>query len=342
VADVEVVAPAALLLTRDLAPTDKLVWLLLSLEARQSAAQLAGQSGLTRRTVRKCIAHLEQAGWAETPAPDQYTALRPGSTRVAKFAPAEALPPRIPCSLLRDQRTSVFARLLYGVLQLTPGFRYPSGRFTYASVSVLTGICAKTIKLTTGGLVRNGWLQATQEHQLAPLAFMLRNPVAERAQAERDEAKERLIGARYRGEAIMREFLSILVDSEEYVDDADPGFLVNPETLGKLQLDRYYAQGVGFEFQGPQHDHPTESFSEEDVARQKARDFIKLGMCVKLGIALVEVRPEELSLKTMQQKIGKLLPLRDLTGHEQLVGFLERVARGYRPKSARWVALRKG
>jgi hypothetical protein len=334
----EVVAPAALLLARDLAPSDKLIWLLLSLQARQSTAQLAGQSGLTRRTVRKCLAHLEQVGWAQTPAPDQYTAAWPRSTGTA----AGALPPRIPSSLLRDQRTSAFARLLYGVLQLTPGFNHPSGRFTYASVSVLTGICAKTVKLTTGGLVRSGWLQATQEHQLAPLTFTLRNPVAERKQAERDEAKERLINAKYRGEAIMREFLSLLVDSEEYVDDADPGFLVNPETLGKLQLDRYYAKGIGFEFQGPQHDHPTENFTEEDVARQKARDFIKLGMCVKLGITLVEVRPEELSLKTMQQKIGTLLPLRDLTGHEQLAGFLERVARGYRPKWARWVALRKG
>lgn len=51
----------------------------------------------------------------------------------------------------------------------------------------------------------------------------------------------------------MREYLSLMIDSGEFEDNAAPGFLVNPLTDERLQFDRFYPPGVAFEFNGPQH-----------------------------------------------------------------------------------------
>lgn len=44
----------------------------------------------------------------------------------------------------------------------------------------------------------------------------------------------------YRGQALMREFLSDLVASTDFLDDARPGFLINPFTGERMEYDRYY------------------------------------------------------------------------------------------------------
>lgn len=48
------------------------------------------------------------------------------------------------------------------------------------------------------------------------------------------------------------------------------------------------------------------------------------------GITLLTVHPEDLTLQGMKKKVGHLLPLRDLCGHEPLIGYLESVSRSYR------------
>lgn len=46
--------------------------------------------------------------------------------------------------------------------------------------------------------------------------------------AEVAQAQLRLQESEFRGEAIMKEYLSLLIDSDEFEDNARPGFLVNP------------------------------------------------------------------------------------------------------------------
>lgn len=69
----------------------------------------------------------------------------------------------------------------------------------------------------------------------------------------------------------MKEFLSLVVDSDRYEDNATPGFLVNPFTRERLELDRFYPPSVAFEFNGPQHYGATELFSEEQATMQRGR-----------------------------------------------------------------------
>lgn len=146
--------------------------------------------------------------------------------------------------------------------------------------------------------------------------------------------RRRLDEASFVGEALMREYLSLIGDSDEYDDNATPGFLVNPFTGEEMQFDRYYQPRVAFEFNGPQHYGPTARYSKEaDIRKQQGRDYIKIGISATRGIRLVVVHPEDLTLEVMRQKVDGLLPLRNLDGHEPLIAYLESVSRAYRRKA---------
>ncbi|HEY3364885.1 MAG TPA: hypothetical protein VGK74_07535 [Symbiobacteriaceae bacterium] len=73
----------------------------------------------------------------------------------------------------------------------------------------------------------------------------------------------------------------------------------------------------------PQHYRATEQFSASDAAQQRERDYMKLGICVTRGITLVIIQPENLTLQDMRQRVENLLPLRDVTGHDLLLDYLE-------------------
>jgi len=310
-------APASLLLNPDLTSTAKLIWLVNRLTGPCGPALLQASSGLSRPTILKGLAQLTTVGW--------YT-----QDGAVNRAPAE-LQITVPGDLLTEKKVGTLARLLYGLLQLVPEFHMPDGRTSYNDLTTLTGCSRDTIKIAIRSLFRAGWLKVSQAHQHAPLQFELRDPVAARAETDRNRAVSRYTKAQYKGEALMREYLSLLIDSDQFEDDANPGFLVNPLTGELLQFDRFYPPNVAFEFNGPQHDGPTELFPDQKAfRRQLARDWMKAGACQYKQIQLVIVRAEDLSLAGMQRKVGSLLPLRDLKGQERLIAFLEKKSRRHR------------
>lgn len=326
--------PVSLVLDPGLSPSAKLIWMILRLNDDDSPARpalLEKRSGLSRKTVLKGLAELAAAGW--------YSATSGGHTTPGEHADAierarsgarVPIPIPIPGDLLDDRRVRVRGRILYGHLQLTPLFRHPAGQFTYACLSGLTSASLPTVKRAVRDLVATGWLHIAQKTQLDPVHFSLRNPIIERGQAEVDRARRRLQEAPFVGEGLMHAYLSLLVDSDDFEENATPGFLVNPWTDERMELDRFYPPAVAFEFNGPQHYGATALFSQESAAKQRGRDYMKMGICAGRGIRLVVIHPEDLALESMRQKIGHLLPLRDLNGHEQLIAFLESISRRYR------------
>jgi len=125
--------------------------------------------------------------------------------------------------------------------------------------------------------------------------------------------------------------VSLIIDSNHFEDNARPGFLVNPITNERMELDRYYPPVVAFEFNGPQHYHTTERFpSERALQMQQARDLMKEALCAREGIPIVTIHREDLKLETMRQKVGALLPMRDLRAHAELVEWLDKVSKPYR------------
>lgn len=299
---IEIKVPAALLLDQELTSSAKLVWMLTHLHAGAlppPVSRLAAQSGLTADTVRAALRHL----------------------------PAISVPPgpaaTLPGPLLTAPKLAPVAKVLYGILQSQ------SGKFTYPSLSRLTGMGPNTLKRAVAALIQSEWLETDQRSRLAPVRFTLRNPMLAQQQLEVELARRRLKHDPNKGEAIMKEFLSLLIDSAEFEDNARPGFLVNPKTRERLELDRYYINVAAFEYNGDSHFGTT-----EEATNQQTRDMVKVGICALRQIPVVAVHSEDLSLTAMRARIGQLLPLRDLTGHEPLIAYLERKAKRYREGGA--------
>ncbi len=316
--------PTKLLLDQQLPTTAKLTAMVMQLPAARdrSPRTLQALTGLSRHTVLRALAHLHAGGWL-TPAP----------------GPSPSPLTTVPADLLTDQRLGAREKLLYVRLRLAQ----PLGPTSYRTLAALTGLSLNPAKQAIRLLAETGWLHVSQRHQHAPLELALRNPLAQHRASSIAAVRRRLNNAVNKGEALMREFLSLLIASEEFEDDASPGFLINPYTGEEMQLDRYYPPHVAFEYQGAQHFTTTERFpSEEDLRKQQARDYIKRGICEARSIHLITIQAEDLSLEIIRQKVTGLLPLRSLEGQEDLIRFLERAGKAYREKADLPFPVRRG
>ena len=92
---------------------------------------------------------------------------------------------------------------------------------------------------------------------------------------------------------------------------------------------------MAFESNGPQHYRATDRFTPGQVAAQRERDYIKMGICMERGITLLIIHPGDLTVAAMQQKVANRLPLRDLTGYDLLIEHLESESRTYRRRMDR-------
>lgn len=306
--------PGALLLDPTLSSSAMLLWAvhrLLTDQMEVTPSLLQAYSGLAKMTVRQTFAEL--------------------STRNLLHTPEAGTLVLLPSDLLLERQVGRRAKLLYGCIQLLEGFRENQVQSTYGHLSTLTGLTDKPVHGAIRELQEHGWLSLSQRTKFSPVQFSLLNPAATRRQQEVAEVKQRLAREQFKGQAIMRAMLSLLVASDAFDDDASPGFLINPYTNCELQFDRYYPPDVAFEFQGEQHFGPTEIYPEEQKSRQQqGRDLIKEAICARRGIKLVPVVAEELSLARMREKVAGHLPLRDLDDHLPLSRYLEAVGQRYR------------
>lgn len=303
--------PVGRLLDRSQTPARRVVWLALKVQPYASPAMLQRMTGLSRPTVLLGTSQERSAGQTYGP-------------RVS-----------IQVGLLADRTVRAQAKLLYGILQATPGFRDRHGTFTFASLRRLTGLGLNTLKRSVRELQSAGWLRLRQKNRRAVIRFSLISPGLARGLAERTLAERRLNRAGNGGEAIMQEYLSLLIDSKQFIDNARPGILINPLTGERLELDRFYPlANLGFEFQGTQHDRPTAKYNQQQVNEQRLRDLIKGGLCLEHGIHLVVCRASDLSLQGMIAKIGGSMPIRNLEGHQPLIELLEERGLSYRAETA--------
>jgi len=308
VADGLVKVPVSLLLCPDLSAPAKLLWMVSQLHTgaeKAGTSWLAATSGLSHPTVRTAAAPLALRGWDGATVP-------------------------VPAALLTHRRLGVQARIMYGLLLLTPGFSHPHGHFAYEELACLANASRNTVAQAVDELARAEWVKTERANRRTRIDFMLTFKGLAQGLAALDAAQDRLAKAEHYGEGLMREYLSLLSDSDDYEDNATPGWLVNPRTGEHLELDRYYPPRVALEYNGPQHYHKTRKFTAAQAAGQRERDYIKLGMCVERQITLVIVRPEDLTLPGMQRKVSGLLPLRDLTGCDLLIDYLELESSEYR------------
>lgn len=335
--------PVALLLTKDLTPAGKLLWIRLRFDEahrrRRShrPKQLTKRTGLARSTVHEALRRAEEKGWLV-----RYKDAR-GRQRWKTACPVDDRRGvvKIPVDLIRAAHAlRPVAILCYGLLQLTVGFNAVgrTGTFKWAELHEVSGLHLRTLRRAVRALVETRWVATAQANRRAPIWFRLQH--ADEAYA--NEYRKRLENGKWLGETLMRSFLSLIVDSQECEDGARPEFLVNPASGERMELDRYYpVHRVAFEFNGEQHYAPTGRFIKEQVAAQKKRDRLKRQICRDKQIELVVVHADDLSLKGMLQKVRDLLPLRALRGFKRTIRYLDALGRKYRASatlSAREIA----
>lgn len=312
----QVKVPRTIILNPGLTPTAKVTWAGYQLRPR-GVRELAELSGLSRTGAQSGLAVLRRLNLCRTlPVPQ-----RPGSWAA------------IPVDLLRSHLPAQ-AKVMYATVQLLPGFQESTVAVTYDQLCTVTGCCLNTVKRALDVLRSHAWIGITRPGRYGSFFITVINPHAESQARAVAQVTRRLDRAKYRGEALMRELLTIAVDRDDYEDDASPGFLINPYTMERMRIDRIYWPDAGFEFNGPQHYVPTELFpSLEQVRYQRARDLMKQAICQQRGIQLVLVHSEDLSLSGILRLIPDRLPRRCLDGQEMLVAYVESLCRSYRQRA---------
>lgn len=307
----EIPVPVALLLEPSQTASAKVLSIAYLLDPIADEAKLTVQTGLPRQTLQRVMGQVNRE--MHFPQGPQVV---------------------LPRTLLSDPDVGAQAKVLYGLLQTVPQFAGGEGEFTYPALSTLTRFGPNTLKRALKELEASGWVVVTQRSRLSPIQFRLVNPWP--AIEEITAVQRRLRQRDNRGERIMKEYLSLLIDSNQFTDNARPGFLANPITHGLLEFDRYYMPNWAFEFHGEQHDGPTESYSQEVVDGQQLRDVIKAGICFYRGIQLVVIRAADLTLAKMSERIPAGLPRRSLKGQEDLIELVEEASFEYRAAGAGW------
>jgi hypothetical protein len=325
--------PLAVLEAAELTSSDKLVWVALAARVgmlrnqRFAHVRLARCLGLCRQTVAAAMLRLGALGW--------YAGGKPCEpVQTAKpSAHAQTIPVQL--RLLLDASIPARARLVrmqLGAVLARDG-ELPN---RYASVAQAIGAGVKAVRRAVQQLVKSNWLAVQPRNRVSPVSLTARNPVRESFDLLKARMTMDISVAEFTGEALMNAALLLIVGSEHGETHASPDFLRNRETNAKMHYDRYYQpERVALEFNGPQHDHATDVYDDEAVARQRVLDVIKQEVSDANGVHLIVVRPHDLSLGTLRQMVQGRLPLRDLVGGESVVRFVEKLLLNYRRACAR-------
>ena len=112
-----------------------------------------------------------------------------------------------------------------------------------------------------------------------------------------------------KGEFLANKRLDWFLRDDEYLRNARPEFLVNPQTNEALEFDRYHPKAsFAVEYNGLQHYRPTRDYDEAKVRAQQARDLIKESLSARRGIILMVLVPEDLKAGALESKVEKLVP----------------------------------
>jgi hypothetical protein len=226
----------------------------------------------------------------------------------------------VPADLVRYKNLDPVAKYLYLMICLYK----PKSVKELAQIS---GIYRSGVRRHLRDLEATGWIVMPKKPGMTPI-------IASAPKTTQDALVSRLKDARWEtqhaGEFLMKAWLNLLVDSDNFTDSCRPSFLVNPETQKAMEYDRYYKEGVAFEFNGSQHYTPTERFSDIDKIRKtQLRDHLKAGLSQKHGIIYVEIIETDLNLDRMLDNIPSVLPLRPIDRNSIYVRGLTRLSEEY-------------
>jgi hypothetical protein len=143
--------------------------------------------------------------------------------------------------------------------------------------------------------------------------------------------------APYRGEFLMKYYLTMRIHSCDFVENAHPEFLINPLTGARLEYDMFYrAACVAYEFNGPQHlGEVIHSTDEQAVKEQLMRDAFKRTLSTQHHISLIEVNASTVTPNELEKLIPPDVPRRPIDPDGMLHKTLVKLATDHANKAAR-------
>lgn len=311
------------LVSPELTVATKLVWLGLKIEPRlkneelRSPTRLQRRIGVSRPTVRKALAVLDEKRWCRP----QLDGILDRLWRIqVKVNP----------NLIADTEVPATARILYCLLQGLVKVKGVAELKSYEAIAKAVRLQPRTVSRAIRALVNAGWLAISRKHPRAPICFSFPDPRVAWQRAKIRRAEQRLAKAKYKGEALALLWCDELVADKHFEDDHFPKALTNPTTNELMQADRYYFDhAVAIEFNGPQHEGPTLRFPRQVALAQMERDETKRGICQRQSISLITLRPEDLTFERMRGILSPSLPMRNVHKDEPIIKLLERESQEY-------------
>lgn len=302
-----------------------------------SQRQLARISGIAARaSLRRYLQELVISGWVTVSKGSKGPGPRKSCYRFAVRVDSTAagIPIGVPASVIYDHHLSPAAKCLYAFISLH-SYRAGSGfGKNQSELAKAIGVSRNTVSTLVRRLKEAGWLEYSRSlGSRSPQVFGYRplDPHLSARELELDRVKHRLGRERFKGEALMKEMLNVVVADDRFQDNARPGYLVNPLTDERMEFDRLYLDTkVAFEFNGPQHYSTSDVYPDsESVRQQKARDLMKAAIAGQRGIQLVIVRPHDLVFPRLMALIPKALPVRQIKLEDPVVRYLDKYSRAY-------------
>ena len=147
--------------------------------------------------------------------------------------------------------------------------------------------------------------------------------------------EERYSLAPNRGEFLMKRLLDLWLHSDSFVDNARPSFLENPATNYPLEYDRYYLDGVAFEFNGPQHTTPSQTGVDQAFRDAVTRDLVKAALSKQAQIELVVLTAEDLRPERFERRLPEQMRRRQPDVDGPYYRTLSRICVAYADKAQR-------
>ena len=197
-----------------------------------------------------------------------------------------------------------------------------------SQITVISGLAWKTVKKECESLKKHGWLKF-ETTKASSTIIIPTAPSAVQTRLATDLTEYRRFWPLL-GESVMKVMLDNTVQSSDCLDNCRPQRMSNPETGKALELDRLYYPNIAFEFQGRQHHQLTPLHSnEQQFERAKLLDLAKVGLGEKLGIKIVEITIDDLTIDGIIARIPKELEVQRIDRDGEYTCFIDAMGRDY-------------
>ena len=235
--------------------------------------------------------------------------------------------------LLASAEISFRAKCLYDLI-----CRYKPD--SLAEIAAISRLARKTVLKECEALKDKGWLRFDVAKSSSTIIIPTA-PSAVQIRLAMDLTEYRRLWAWF-GESVMKVMLDNTVQSSSCLDNCRPQRMSNPETGKALELDRLYFPNVAFEFQGRQHHQLTSMHKDEQhFERAKLLDLAKVGLAERLGIQIVEITIDDLTIDGMVAKIPEALEIQRIDREGEYIQFIDAMGQDYiRTQTAQLVQAR--